>query len=68
MSKNKYTVRAVYCTAKQADALEKALILKYKPRDNSVKYEMFTSKEDERYTAKVVDAYFETPVTDDLPY
>jgi hypothetical protein len=34
-----YTVRVIYCTPKQAEAAEKYLIKKHKPRDNSYKYE-----------------------------
>ena len=41
MQRNKYSVRVIYCTAKQAAALEKKLILKYHPRDNSQLYEAY---------------------------
>jgi hypothetical protein len=36
---DKYTVRVIYCTAKQAEAAEKYLIKRHKPRDNKYKYE-----------------------------
>lgn len=36
--------RVIYCnTSKQAAALEKALILRYKPKDNPTKYESYTT-------------------------
>lgn len=38
MKENRYTVRLIYCTIKQAAALEKALIIKHRPRDNENKY------------------------------
>ncbi len=40
-----YKVRIVYCTAKQAAELEKALILKHRPRDNWNKYSELSSQE-----------------------
>lgn len=39
LDKLEFTVRVVYCTPKQAEALEKALIKKHNPRDNAQKYE-----------------------------
>lgn len=42
ITRNNYTVRIVFCSAKQAEKLEKALIIKYKPRDNEMKYENYT--------------------------
>jgi hypothetical protein len=36
---DRYSVRVIYCTPKQAEAAEKYLIKKYKPRDNTYKYE-----------------------------
>lgn len=35
-------VRVIYCTPLQADRLEKALIIKYKPIGNPNKYEQYT--------------------------
>ena len=35
---NNYTVRVILCTAAQAVKLERALILKHRPRDNENKY------------------------------
>ena len=34
-----FTVRVIYCTPKQAEAAEKYLIKKHKPRDNKYKYD-----------------------------
>ena len=39
LSSQKYTVRVIYCTINKARSLEKSLIKKYEPRDNSYKYE-----------------------------
>ncbi len=41
LDKKKYTVRVVYCTPKQTVSLEKALIIKHKPRDNDNKYTQY---------------------------
>ncbi|MDD3739136.1 MAG: hypothetical protein PHP31_07580 [Lentimicrobiaceae bacterium] len=42
MNSKNYTVRIVLTnTAKQAQALERALIIKYRPRDNEIKYSSF---------------------------
>jgi hypothetical protein len=41
----KYTVRVVFCEKNRAKILEKALILKYKPRDNGLKYENYLEPE-----------------------
>ncbi len=38
MKSKKYTVRVVLCSPAQAVRLERALIIKYKPRDNDLKY------------------------------
>ena len=36
---NDFSVRVIYCTPKQAEAAEKYLIKRHKPRDNKYKYE-----------------------------
>jgi len=41
MKRNAYTVRVTLCTASQALRLERLLIKKYKPRDNSNQYEIY---------------------------
>jgi hypothetical protein len=67
---HRYTVRVVAATAQQAAALEKALILKYRPRDNELKYQAYLQQLDtktKRYTAQVSDQYFNSPA-EDCPY
>lgn len=39
--RNRFTVRAVLCTPAKAEALEKMLILKHRPKDNPNKYPQF---------------------------
>lgn len=39
LKRHKYTVRVVFCTPAQALRLEKVLIIKNRPRDNSNKYQ-----------------------------
>jgi hypothetical protein len=69
MQRNEYTVRVVYCTAKQAAALEKALIKKHKPRDNEMKYKINELPvEEQRYIESVEDTYQETDIYGGLPY
>lgn len=57
LKKNHYTVRVVYCTAKQAQALERLLIIKHKPRDNDFKYSQYTLN---LYDKQVKDIYNDT--------
>lgn len=57
LKKGNYTVRIVYCTPKQADALEKALIKKHKPRDNGAKYESLKLL---AYDRNALDVYHST--------
>lgn len=52
-------VRLIYCTPLQADRLEKALILKYKPRDNPNKYEQYTMDYQE---AKTLEKFEDSPI------
>lgn len=55
-----YTVRVVFCSPAQAARLERALIIKYKPRDNDVKYKGYQLKitdnviEDEYFNARTI--------------
>ena len=71
MTKNKYLVRIIYCTPKQAQYLEKALIKKHRPRDNYMQYEImldnYTPKEN-KYMEEVVDIYENVNVSYDLPF
>lgn len=65
LNKNKYTVRLIFCTAKQATSLEKALIIKHKPRDNDQKYENYQL---DFYDKKTLENYNEIEQTDEMPF
>jgi excinuclease UvrABC nuclease subunit len=52
-----YTIRVVLCTPIQSLILEKALILKHKPKDNTLKYEAFSEVVSKAYDSKVLDTY-----------
>lgn len=65
MKRNHYTVRVILCSQPQAARLEKALIIKYKPRDNSIKYENYTI---DHQDVKVEKEYFNTDVSLDCPF
>ena len=56
-----YTVRVIYCTARQAERLERALVMKHQPRDNEVKYKLFEVGTAEVNIIKKMD---KTPVED----
>ena len=56
--RNRVTVRVVYCTPAQAITLERALIRKHQPRDNSQKYENLFNQNQE---AKLLDSYESAP-------
>ena len=61
MKSKDYTVRIVFCTTKQAAALEKALIKKHRPRDNEMKYKINELPvPEQRYIETVEDVYEET--------
>lgn len=49
-----YKVRVVYCSPTNAQKLEKALIVKFKPKDNPIKYDLFTLKESDKDMIKEV--------------
>lgn len=69
MNRKDYTVRVVYCTAKQAAALEKALIKKHRPRDNEMKYRINELPfVEQRYIETVQDTYRGTDIYSGLPY
>jgi len=60
MKRNRYTVRVVFTNNKdQTLKLERALIIKYNPRDNKLKYETYTLN---RHDEKAIEAYETTPV------
>lgn len=52
------TCRVIYCTPKQATALEIMLIRKYQPRDNTAKYDSYQEK---GYDFKTLKQYTEEP-------
>jgi hypothetical protein len=54
-----FSCRVILCTPSQAARLEKMLILKYKPKDNPMKYNLFTA---DKQDIKVYDEYFGTPL------
>lgn len=56
---NGITCRVILCTKEQASRLEKALILKYKPKDNPNKYTFFALKPTHK---KILDDFTGTPV------
>ena len=61
MSRHRYTVRPILCTARQAYSLEKRLIKKYHPRDNEITYEMMLQEQtpaQSAYAIKTEEAYF----------
>lgn len=76
LGRHKYTVRPILCTDRQAYALEKRLIRKYRPRDNSVQYEAMLQEQDTRakaYAAQVEQTYFDAArnaveFTDEVPF
>ena len=63
--KNKYLVRIVLCTPGQAARLERYLIKKLNPRDNTVKYEHYKI---EFIDEKTYQAYQETKTIDEVPF
>jgi hypothetical protein len=68
LKNNSFTVRVILCTPKQAQRLEKYLILKYLPEDNELKIDLFSeTKQEQRAAKKVVNDYFGTPV-DNVPF
>jgi hypothetical protein len=65
MKQNKYTVRVILCTPAQSARLERYLILKYKPRDNDMKYQGYTL---DHWDKAVYDTYENTMVTEEVPF
>ena len=41
LNRHDFSVRIVYCSPKRAENLEKALILKHNPKDNTIKYKNY---------------------------
>jgi hypothetical protein len=65
MKRNRYTVRIVFCPPGQAARLEKALIIRYNPRDNAVKYEQHTLTLADN---KISNEYDLCPVDQECPF
>lgn len=63
---SKFKVRVILCTASRAEKLEKALIKKYKPKDNPDKLKQY---ELTRYDQKAYEDFEATPAVNwaDLP-
>lgn len=53
------TCRVILCTPKQAERLEKMLILKYKPKDNPMKYSRYKPT---KLDKKIYDDWLGEPV------
>lgn len=71
LSRNKFTVRVVYCTPKRAAALEKALILKHNPKDNKLKYAAYLNeapKNEVKYIENIKDIYDTAQVLQTAPF
>jgi len=64
MNRHDYKVRVVLCTPAQAMRLERALVIKYQPRDNEQKYEQYMLNFNDR---KLVKDYEDQPA-DPLPF
>ncbi len=65
LKKNKYTVRVVLCTPSQAERLERALIIKNKPRDNELKYKGYQLKFTD---IKVEHEYSKALTLEEMPF
>ena len=65
MWRNNYTVRIVFCTSNQADRLEKYLIKRHDPRDNS---DMHKDFEIDHKTEIVADIYWKTQALTEAPF
>lgn len=71
MNRAKFTVRVVFTTPKRAAALEKALILKYNPKDNFLKYENYlkqATKTERDYINSIEQIYEFAPVLNEAPF
>lgn len=57
--KKGYSIRVVLCAPAQAKKLEQALILKYRPKDNTLKLDLFLS---EKQAENIVQKYEKQPI------
>ncbi|MCX6252270.1 MAG: GIY-YIG nuclease family protein [Bacteroidetes bacterium] len=55
MNRQRYTVRIVLCTAVQAIRLERALVIRHKPRDNENKFKQYTLDVIDKRTLKTYE-------------
>lgn len=65
LSRNRYTVRVILCTPLQAEKLERGLIIKYKPRDNEIKYNGYQLKLTDK---KIIEQYEDLTTINDCPF
>lgn len=65
LKRHRYTVRVILCTPLQAEKLERALIIKYKPRDNWMKYQGYQLRTSDN---NLVEQYEEMEVINDCPF
>lgn len=71
LKRNKFLVRVVYCSSKRAAALEKALILKHKPKDNKQKYASYLEEaapKEVKYIKNVGELYSHATVLNEAPF
>lgn len=63
--RNHYLVRVIYCTPGQASKIERALIIKHQPKDNTDKFENYTSDQIDK-DLKVLNTVYNAPVDDEI--
>lgn len=52
------SIRVIFCPASKAAILEEALILKYKPKHNDLKLQLYTSKQKQDVIEELTEATF----------
>jgi hypothetical protein len=67
-SKTGYTVRVIFTTPARAASLEKYLIMKLQPRDNSLKYEMYLTAAQQTTCAEILSTAGSIGANDDYPF
>jgi len=71
LKNNEFMVRVVYCSPKRAEALEKALILKHRPKDNKLKYNLYyeeSKKSEKEYINSMEQIYEFAPILSSAPF
>lgn len=67
--RDKFTAQVFFCkTAKEAATLENALILKYEPRDNSAKLDLFAAGVKRDILTKAKEATFYSVTNEENPF